>query len=86
MEMRFEDRAQAWRGRGRPPRQPSAKIVETLRNTARTGTIAIIPCQDATPEEIRELKADLRAAERAMGGKVRHQIVNGEFKFYWEVD
>jgi hypothetical protein len=87
MEISFQDRATAWRGRGRPPRKAPAKVLELLRHTAATGKVAVIPLEGdekISPEEVREFVADLRAAERQLGGKVRHQIIDNALRFHWE--
>lgn len=84
MEIRFESRADVWRGRGRPPREPSARVIELLHQTAMTGTCATVTLADVTAEEVRDVKADLRAAQRRLGGRVHCQIVNNVLKFFWE--
>lgn len=83
MEITFGKRTE-WRGRGRPPREPSERAVRLLRHTAATGELAIIPLDGTTPAELTDLKADLKAAKRKLGGEIHFQIVGNVARFFWE--
>jgi hypothetical protein len=82
--MSFQPR-EAWRGRGRPPTEPSDKVMKLLQQTARTATCVTMQLDDSTTEQdLRELRADLRAAQRQMGGKVHYQKVGKIVRFFWD--
>jgi hypothetical protein len=84
MEIHFGNRVENWRGRGRPPREPSQRVLELLRHTAATGTVAIVELTGADAEDLGEVKADLRAAQRLLGGQVHYQVSKGNLQFFWE--
>jgi len=57
-----------------------------LRQTATTGKVAVLTLEAGetfSPDQLRELKADLRAAQRVLGGEVHFQQVGAEFRFFW---
>jgi hypothetical protein len=84
MEIAFQNRSE-WRGRGRPPREPSPRVVELLRRTAATNSMATVTLDLATfAADLKELKADLRAASRLLGGAVHYQAVANTVNFFWE--
>lgn len=85
MEIAFKSPESGWRGRGRPKREPDPKVVKLLRQTAATNTVAVVTLDPQTSAaDLRELRADLHAAQRLLGGLVHHQQVSGEFRFFWE--
>lgn len=83
MAITFEPR-QVWRGRGRPQREPSEQALASCYESARTRTCARTEITVQTSEkDIRELYADLRAAERKLGGKVSIQRQEDCVLWYW---
>ena len=83
MEIKYQNRGD-WKGRGRPPRQPSERVLQFLRYTATSGTMATVTLDEATYEaDLRELLADLRAGERVLNGQVRYQVAGKDVNFYW---
>lgn len=88
MEITFQSRRDAWVGRGRPPREPSANALKSCQYTAQTNSVAVVPIAEGLDKKeraavLRDLRADMRAAQRVLGGKVHHQVSGNSFKFYW---
>lgn len=83
MGISFQTR-DVWKGPGRPPRRASATALRTCRETARTKTCAVLEITtEVTTNDIKELLADLRAAERELGGKVSVQTLEDCVRWYW---
>lgn len=82
MEMQFKPRAE-WRGRGRPPREPSPKVLKLCRDTHLAQAMGTLPLANVDQDAVREILADLRAAQRVLGGRVHYQIVDNELRFFW---
>lgn len=86
MHIEFQSQERApWKRPGRPPRRASERALNALRQTARTGKVAVISLDtDVTGAELAELRRDLKAAQRELGGRVHTQLAEGKFMFYWQ--
>lgn len=85
MQIQFQTRGvSGWKGPGRPHRQPSERALNALRGTAQGKVAVIVLDGTVTADDLRELRLDLRAAARVLGGKVHTQKIDGKFLFYWE--
>jgi len=85
--MEFVPRTAAFRGRGRPPVPVPPRILEALQQTLVTGTAATINVATDTPENIAELRRQLRRAARQNGWRIRTEGPDrtGKFVFAAEV-
>lgn len=91
MGVEFADRS-TWRNRGRPPAPADPRVVELVRRTHETGTVARLKLdQGDTADDVRKTLGQLRRAADVLGLRLRIQprrsreiLAEGEIRFFGE--
>ena len=84
MEVEFRPRGQGWRGRGRPPRECPAPLLDLLRQAHERREDAAIPVVGTPAREVRQVVALLRRGATQLGYALHIQHDAKEIRFYVE--
>ncbi len=85
MDVTFVPRGEGgWRGRGRPPREVPAELMNMLRTTYQQNNQAVIPTIGASRKEVNEVVALLRRGAAILNKRLRLQTTDTAILFYVE--
>jgi hypothetical protein len=84
VQIEFRPRGDGWRGRGRPPAEVPAEVMDALRATYEQGLQAQFPVYGASEAEVRAFVQLLRHGADQMGKRLKQQVHAGVLRFYVE--